>query len=99
MTERVLGRGGLGGAAQSVEEEQLVARIYGRMDRLARHSGATGEAGCREFCHGDSRVSGECRVDDYFRGMSGHVAILTLIVSLGGDSPAAAIVGLFFILG
>ena len=72
MPERVLSCGGLSGAPESVEEEQLVARVHGRMDRLAHHGGATGEPGRREFCRRDCRIAGECCVDDRFRRVSGH---------------------------
>ena len=60
--------------AKAIQEEDFVAGIDERMNGLARHGGAAGEAGGDELRQGDEEIADQGGIDDPFRGAAGHVS-------------------------
>ena len=64
MAERMRGIGRPGGAAQPVQQQQLVAAVDRGMHRLAEHRRAAGDRRGDRFAQGDRDIAGERRDDD-----------------------------------
>jgi transposase len=73
VAQRVELVGWLRRPVESIQQENLVAGVDERMNRLARHRRAAGEAARHELRQRDEDVAQQGRVEDAFRGAAGYI--------------------------